>query len=309
MHSMTPWQRWRYAAKPMSWPKLLVPCVLGQAIGFASSSTFSWRGAGLGVAFTILDLLYIVFLNDWGDREVDALKRKLFPNDCSPKTIPDGILPGWELLRVGLIAGAVAIALSWVAQVWLSLPWAGVMGTISILIFWTYTFPPLRLNYRGGGELLEMIGVGVMLPWFNAYLQSGRLFSKYTVLLFGFTCLSLASAIASGLSDEVSDRRGGKRTVVTAFGNLVGRRFVEFFILCALPLWVVFSWLAGVSAIFVLPPTAVVLWYFVQLRLQSDKATSTAFREQARYKGKLHAAIWLSSSLMAGLLFLWGRTR
>ena len=56
-------QRWLYAIKPASWPKLLVPFAFGQALG-------TWNGLSLGAlavgaAFTVLDLLFIVFLNDW----------------------------------------------------------------------------------------------------------------------------------------------------------------------------------------------------------------------------------------------------
>ena len=37
------WRRWWYAAKPDSWPKLLVPTLLGQALGLAvAAHTVAW---------------------------------------------------------------------------------------------------------------------------------------------------------------------------------------------------------------------------------------------------------------------------
>ena len=83
--------RWLYAAKPGSWPKLLVPMLLGQAMGVAALGAVRVEAILVGVAFTVLDLLFIVFLNDYFDRRVDAVKREMFPDGCSPKTIPDGI--------------------------------------------------------------------------------------------------------------------------------------------------------------------------------------------------------------------------
>jgi 1,4-dihydroxy-2-naphthoate octaprenyltransferase/chlorophyll synthase len=84
--------RWLYALKPASWPKLFVPALFGQLIGAVPSNGLDERAVGWGVGFTVLGLGFIVLLNDWGDREVDAIKRKMFPDGCSPKTIPDGIL-------------------------------------------------------------------------------------------------------------------------------------------------------------------------------------------------------------------------
>ncbi|MEB3327874.1 MAG: hypothetical protein VKQ33_01435 [Candidatus Sericytochromatia bacterium] len=37
--------------------------------------------------------MFIVPLDDWADARVDRLKREMFPTGCSPKTIPDGVLP------------------------------------------------------------------------------------------------------------------------------------------------------------------------------------------------------------------------
>ena len=106
-------RRWRYALKLGSWPKLLVPALLGHAIGLQVAGGWSWELAGLGLLFTVADLCFIVLLNDWGDQEVDRIKRVRFPDGCSPKTIPDGILPATSLLRMGLLFGGVAVAISY----------------------------------------------------------------------------------------------------------------------------------------------------------------------------------------------------
>ena len=106
-------QRWIYALKPASWPKLLVPMLLGQGLGLAAGERHAALGGfAFGLVFTLLDLIFIVLLNDWFDRDVDALKRRMFPQSGSPKTIPDGILPPWHLLCAGLLAAALAALVS-----------------------------------------------------------------------------------------------------------------------------------------------------------------------------------------------------
>ena len=104
--------RWFYALKPASWPKLVVPALFGQLIGAASAGELSLPALAWGLAFTAFGLAFIVLLNDWGDRRVDALKREMFPDGCSPKTIPDGILGTRSVGLAGLACGVVTASLA-----------------------------------------------------------------------------------------------------------------------------------------------------------------------------------------------------
>lgn len=297
--------RWRYAAKPDSWAKLLVPFVLGQAMGLGpaleSPRGVSFLAAGLGLAFTVLDLLFIVFLNDWGDREVDALKRRMFPDGCSPKTIPDGILSARALLLAGLTCGGLALSVAALASVLLDRPLLLPAAAVALALFVAYTLPPLRLNYRGGGELCEMVGVALVLPWINAYLQGGARVAESFWLLPGFAVLSLASAIASGLADERSDRAGGKHTVVTTIGNTLSRRLLELLVVLGAVLWLASAlaglpiWIGGSGAVTVLVNA-------IELRRASDAAQTDAFDAQRTYKGHLHRAIHRGALTVAALL-------
>ncbi len=302
-------EAWIYAAKPDSWQKLLVPFVLGQAMGLGpaldAERGFSLRdsllGLVLGLVFTILDLLFIVFLNDWGDREVDAIKRRMFPEGCSPKTIPDGILPARHLLLAGLAAGALALVVALISELVLDRPGLTVASALSLALFVAYTLPPLRLNYRGGGELLEMLGVGVVLPWLNAYYQGGTALSEGMWLLPGFALLSLASAIGSGLADERSDRAGGKRTVVTMLGNALSRKLLELLVVLGAVAWLLATlsglpiWVTGSGAI-------TVLLAALDLKRASAAAVTDAFAAQRAYKAHLHHAIGRGTLTAAFLL-------
>ena len=77
----TSFDRWIYALKPASWPKLLVPTFFGQVLGAASVGEFNVPGVVWGLGFTLAGLGFIVLLNDWGDREVDTIKRNMFPDE------------------------------------------------------------------------------------------------------------------------------------------------------------------------------------------------------------------------------------
>nr|WP_217910028.1 prenyltransferase [Pseudenhygromyxa sp. WMMC2535] len=295
--------RWIYAAKVDSWPKLLVPTVLGQALGVAAAGQLDWRALALGLGFTLCALLYVVFLNDWGDRRVDRIKRQMFPDGCSPKTIPDGILPAGALLGAGIVAGLAAIGLATYAELSLARPHLGVAAIGLLGIFVAYTLPPLKLNYRGGGEWLEGLGVGVALPCFGLYLQSGALWVTQLWLLPGFAMLALCSAVASGLSDEQSDRRGGKRTYASEYGNRAARALIERVVLMAALVWAISMRLSGVvpapvGALVIV----VVLVNWRRLRKLSPQAKTNAFAEQRLYKYVLHQAQWRSALLLSVVL-------
>jgi 1,4-dihydroxy-2-naphthoate octaprenyltransferase/chlorophyll synthase len=304
--SMSSAARWRFAVKLKSWPKLLVPALLGQALGAAAAGSLDWRAALVGLGLCLGLLIYIVLLNDWGDREVDAIKRRMFPKGCSPKTIPDGILPARALLAAGLLAGGVVLGCALVGQLWLGRPGLALGAGGALLVFVAYTFPPLKLNYRGGGELLEALGVGALLPWLQDYLQGGSHWHSNDVLLAGFTAMSLASALASGLSDERSDRSGGKRTCATWLGNGPTRRATE----AALGLGAA-GWLAatlgrpGAAPWWcVLPALVIVGLNSALLLAASGRATTDAFAALGVYKRYLHRAIWHGTTLLALLLLL-----
>ncbi|MEB3327679.1 MAG: prenyltransferase [Candidatus Sericytochromatia bacterium] len=288
--------RWRHALKPASWPKLLVPTVLGQGLGLAVAPAWSWGAAAFGVAFTLALGVFIVLLNDWADVRVDRLKREMFPTGCSPKTIPDGLLPARLVLAAGLVGGLVAVGLAFGLATPLDRPWLGAFGLACVATFVAYSLPPLALNYRGGGELLEMLGVGVLLPWLQAYAISGMPWSPQWAWLAGHAWLALASAVASGLSDEQSDRAGGKRTFTTMLGNGVARAGVRTCLSLGALSWAVAAVLGVGPAPWVGLLAAVALsLHLPALRRLGAAAVTNAFAAQGVYKQALHQACWLAT--------------
>ena len=57
----------------------------------------------------------------------------------------------------------------------------------------------------------------------------------------GLVAMALASAIASGLADEDSDRAGAKVTLTTELGNSAARNVVESAIMAGALLWFWFA--------------------------------------------------------------------
>lgn len=303
--------RWRYALKPASWPKLLVGATLGQAIGIAATGRVDPLALALGLLLVVFDLGFVVLLNDWGDQEVDAIKRRVAGQLCSPKTIPDGVLSARSVLLGGLGAGALMLAVAASAEVVLDRPGLTVAALACMLLFVAYTLPPLRLNYRGGGEVLEMLGVGFALPWLLAYLQSGVAVPRGLVVLPAFALMCLASALASGLSDEHSDRLGGKRTFTTMFGAASVRHAAEGLVLGAILVWGALPILASdVAQVWMVFPVVLVMSVdYRELRKQAAKAGPDEDLTHAEYKARLHDCVWRGALVLSVVLVVTGILR
>jgi 1,4-dihydroxy-2-naphthoate octaprenyltransferase/chlorophyll synthase len=277
---------------------------LGQVLGVLHAGRFSAGAAFVGALFTVADGVFIVLLNDWADRDVDAVKRRMFPASGSPKTIPDGLLRPAPVLAVALVAGASAILVGAAGAAWLDRPWLGVAAVACVGIFVAYSLPPVALNYRGGGEFLEAAGVGFALPWFNAYAQSGSVRMPGVAWLLGFAVLSFASAVASGLSDEASDAEGGKHTFTTLLGNRAARRLVEGSLLLGGALWAATPWFLHRTslALAVLPALLVVVHHGRLLLRASPHAVTGAWNAHRDYKGHLHRVIRDGALVLGGAL-------
>ncbi len=283
----------------------------GHAIGATHLGRVDLVDVAVGVALTTAIVAYIVLLNDYFDRDIDGLKRRLFPNAGAKKTIPDRILSATSVLLGGIVAGGLALGLGFGLEDWLGRPFLGEFTLVALVIFAAYSAPPLKLNYRGGGELLEMLGVGFWLPVLHAYLQAGMgvesvlWLPRAWPILIGFSMLALSSALASGLADERSDRRGGKRTFVVRYGNGATRVAIDFLLIGAAITWGVTGFVAEhVPALVGIFGAVCVLWYRRPVRALERDAITNAFDAQRAYKGALHKLIWDSAQWVGGALFL-----
>jgi 1,4-dihydroxy-2-naphthoate octaprenyltransferase/chlorophyll synthase len=286
------WRRWLFALKPAAWPKLLAPAALGVCLARASGVTPGPGALALAGLWTALMATAILTLNDWADEDVDRLKRTLLGARCSPKTIPDGVLPARALLAAGVAAGLGLLALGAAVGALERRVAPAALSALALAVFAAYSLPPLRLNARGGGEALEALGVGAVLPAaIAALLGPIDLRPGHGAVLAGAVLLALASAVASGLSDEVSDRAGGKRTVAT----LAGPAFA-FQLARGLPVAAAGAWLAGCAA-GLLPAWlglgGLLLAAPVLDPRLAGAAASMALEAQGRFKRRLHRAILL----------------
>jgi 1,4-dihydroxy-2-naphthoate octaprenyltransferase len=294
-----------YSLKLESWPKVIVPYLFSLALLFNSSDYFPVFAAVLGLFYVIFLVLYIVLMNDYADAEIDRIKRAMFPENCSPKTIPDNILTEYQVLGGGLFSIFLLLFLGVISYFFFySTSLSGIL--LSIAVFWMYSLHPFRLNYRGGGELMEAIGISVVIPFTIYQFFGSNLAKSDFIWLIPSFFLSLSSAIASGLSDESSDKIGGKRTFVTIFGLKNALRLL----ICSYSIGVgIFAgvllfqqtWISSIASVIVMMSGILTTYKLFGF---SSQISTNAFAEISTLKSFLHKGIWYTT-LFVALSLLW----
>ena len=216
-------RHWVQAARPLAHVNIVVPILLGHAAAWHATRAFDARWLLAALAWGVLDHLFVIFSNDYADREADSGARTVLSGGSG--VIPEGKLRPAQIQHaarrtaIALVAYSCALALA-------GRPWIPVYALAALLLMWLYSFKPVRASYRGGGELLQGLGVGVGLPSLGYYMQTEVWLAPAWVIgpafLFG-----VCSNVLTALPDLEDDADAGKRTWPVRHGMLSARRFAS----------------------------------------------------------------------------------
>lgn len=197
----------------------MFPAVLfGQALHYMLTGEFSFNTFTWLVVYGIAMHFFIVYINDVADFETDQKNKTFTPFSGGSRVLVDGKLSKRALLIAGLVMAGLVLFVGNVLAIdagqWTIVLWV----VVGLFLMHAYSFPPIKLSYRGYGEVLQMLGVGVVLPVVGYLAQGG----SYDVLPWLWIAALLpaqyAMAISTSLPDEPSDKESKKNTTVVAFG-------------------------------------------------------------------------------------------
>lgn len=215
---------WVQASRLLAQANLAVPLVLGQALAFMVHGRFSWTLFAWVQAFSVADQLFIVFANDVADAQTDRDNRTHGPYSGGSRVLVEGKLTPQQLLIGSAIAAVAMVGVCLYLGAAHGRWWTLAGAAAAVLLFWAYSFPPAKLSYRGHGEILQGLGLGVVLPVFGFYVQAGTFEGMPWPALFPLFVLGFAGNIITSLPDYPSDLVGKKRSYVVRKGQFVARR-------------------------------------------------------------------------------------
>ena len=303
---MSSWGAWLQAARPLAAANVAVPLILGQVLAYAITGEFSWRLFGAIQSLGLLNQLFIVFANDFADREADALNPSPTILSGGSRVLQEGKLDPEALRRAAwIMLGAMvvfALVIAALHQLW----WLPVLVSAGAALLWAYSFAPLRLSYRGQGELLQGLGVGVILPVIGYYVQAGGFEGLPYLGLLPCFVLAYVGNLLTALPDYPGDRAANKRTYAVRFGQFTARRHAIDLLLVA----IAFGWLVvpglpwwGTAMIIIAP--LVPLFFAAQLLGSADagnRGECLRFVMLAAGAANLAMAAWMVAALIRSLV-------
>jgi 1,4-dihydroxy-2-naphthoate octaprenyltransferase len=210
---------WVQASRLASQSYIFLPILLGQAVWFSQSGEFLILPFILIQLFGLFDQLYIVYANDYADMETDRINSTPTIFSGGSRVLVEKALRPGDLKRATwlmvLLALSTGLILTLAYHRILMLP----IMVFGLLLLWGYSYPPVRLSYRGGGEILQTIGTGMILPLLGYYAQSGSMADFPWWVFLVLLPTSFACAVGTSLPDEPSDRESGKKTLTVLIGQ------------------------------------------------------------------------------------------
>jgi 1,4-dihydroxy-2-naphthoate octaprenyltransferase len=151
-----------------------------------------------------------------------------------------------------VVLGALIVVLHEPAVFWI--------GVVGLVLGWSYHGPPLKLAYRGLGELDVLICYGPLLAVATYMLQRGAWSWAAFWLALPLGILIAAFLWVNEFPDYVADRSAAKKNLVVRLGRRAASRVLPWIYASAFAILVALAWsnrsmwlLLGLAA---LPPAA-----------------------------------------------------
>ena len=234
---------WIRAVRAPFFTATLVPVLLGAVIAHADvaergqAAIWSWKIFWLALLGAILAQAGTNLANDYGDHTTrnDEYNKVPSPFNGGSRVIQAGLLAPWKVLLAALLCFAATIGIGLHLNELIGggpfantpLLWAGVTGCVLGL---AYTLGPLRLSYRGLGEIAIAVGFGPVIVLGTHYVLSAATTSQWhwgRPLSASLPIAVFAMLIiwVNQFQDAPADARANKRTWVVRMGEQPGHAF------------------------------------------------------------------------------------
>lgn len=201
---------------PMSWAAYTIGALGAAGSGTLLDSAAYWLGYGV----VFFGKAGAVFVNELFDYESDRRNAQAGPFNGGSRVLVNSELSRRELrLGIGTVLLAAVLCAALLLERIAGLPLLLVLSAALVLGV-GYTAPPLKLSWRGLGELNVAVTHSVMVIMLG-YLAHGGAWTDPFPWLAGIPLLVaiLPAIILSGVPDVTADREAGKTTLVVRLGT------------------------------------------------------------------------------------------
>jgi chlorophyll synthase len=201
--------------KPITW----IPLIWGVVCGAASSGQYVWNLEYVLLAAACMLLSgplltgYTQTLNDFYDREIDAINEPYRPIPSGAISIPGVIAQIIVLLLAGI---GVAYALDqWAGHEFPTITALAIGGSF---LSYIYSAPPLKLKRNGWLGNYALGASYIALPWWAGHALFGDLNLTIVLLTLFYSLAGLGIAIVNDFKSVEGDRQLGLKSLPVMFG-------------------------------------------------------------------------------------------
>lgn len=200
-------------ARPSQLIAVIVVTLTGMLVAHSHGHPISIHMAIFGLIALLPVAASIHYANEYADYDTDQLTQAtpFSGGSGASHLVPRrwALIAAWVALTIGLL---FAVACCFVHG--LSLTAIGVL-LIGAFGGWMYSLPPLKLAWRGWGELDNALLGGLLLMVYGYVLFAGRIDAVIVVAALPFTALVFANLLATTWPDRQADAQVGKYTLAT----------------------------------------------------------------------------------------------
>jgi len=165
--------------------------------------------------------LSVSFSNDFFDRYSDRGSIKTAFSGGSRVLVEHP-----KLERVSLFFAIFLLIVSFIGAVGFTIvydysSWFVIFVLLGGLVGWFYSAPPLKFSYRGLGEIVTMIAVGIFMPGMGYYVASGFIDYFFAIFILPISCYGFFFIVTVELPDVESDEKAKKMSLPVKWG--IGR--------------------------------------------------------------------------------------
>lgn len=200
-------------ARPLLLITVIAVYLIGSLISFAFGFTLSLTAFVWGFLALVPVILAAHYVNEYADYETDnlttrtpfsggsgMLSRGIGSRNLALKAAIGSQIIGFIFLLIGLSVDALSPA---VLPMW-------IIGSIA---GWLYSLPPFSLAWRGWGEAINAVLLGINLPLYGYTVQTGNIDVKVIIGCAPFALLIFILVMATNWADRDADAAVGKRTL------------------------------------------------------------------------------------------------
>jgi 1,4-dihydroxy-2-naphthoate octaprenyltransferase len=172
----------------------------------------------VGLIFVLNTHMMTHYFNEYYDYEADCNNQNPSPWTGGSRILVNKKMARKTSLRIGYVSGFISFSLLCVIAPDVH---SFCYGIMIIVLAWGYSGWPLKLEYRGLGELDVALVLNILVPLFGYRLQFGEYRASYLLLLLlPLAAIEHARMMIMNMPDRVSDEKVGKKTFVVRIGIL-----------------------------------------------------------------------------------------